>query len=245
MFKNHGAPTLAHPSRKTAVAIRHVHFEDLGTFEAVLDGAAYDVHYHDVGLVDLAALDPLAPDLLVVLGAPVGVYETDLYPFLALERDLITRRLASGRPLLGICLGGQQIAAAMGARVAPTGVKEIGFSALTLSAEGQTGPLRHLDGVEVLHWHGDAFDLPDGCTHLASTRVCPNQAFSRGSNLLAVQFHPEADASRIEQWLVGHAAELAGAGIDINRLRRDAGQHGSALATAASALLEEWLEGLN
>ncbi|MCR5858465.1 glutamine amidotransferase [Mesorhizobium sp. J428] len=136
------------PARKTAVAIRHVHFEDLGTFGPVLAEAGYGIRYCDVGIDDLAALDPLAPDLLVVLGAPVGVYEMDIYPFLAVERDLIARRLASGRPLLGVCLGGQQIAATMGAQVAPTGVKEIGFSPLTLSADGLRSPLRHLDGVQ-------------------------------------------------------------------------------------------------
>jgi len=236
---------MADHARKTVVAIRHVHFEDLGTFGPVLAEAGYDIRYCDVGVDDLAALDPLPPDLLIVLGAPVGVYETDIYPFLAVERDLIARRLASGRPLLGVCLGGQQIAATMGARVAPTGVKEIGFSPLTLSADGLKSPLRHFDGVQVLHWHGDAFEIPGGCMHLASTPLCPNQAFSRGKSLLAVQFHPEADASRIEQWLVGHAAELAGARIDINRLRDDAAQHGRALAAAASAFLKEWLEGLN
>ncbi len=232
-------------ANRTAAAIRHIHFEDLGTFAPVLAQAGYDIRYHDTGDGDLGALDPLAPDLLVVLGAPVGVYETDIYPFLAVERDLIQRRLASGKPLLGICLGGQQIAAAMGARVAPTGLKEIGFSPLTLTDAGRQGPLRHLDGVDVLHWHGDAFAIPAGCAHLASTPICATQAFSRGDNLLALQFHPEADASRIEHWLTGHAAELAGASIDINGLRADAALKGPVLATAAAAMLREWLTGLS
>lgn len=84
--------------RRTAIAMRHVHFEDLGLFEPVLKEAGYDVRYHDVGVAPLRALDPLAPDLLVVLGGPVSVYETDDYPFLGVERQMLQTRLAVRRP---------------------------------------------------------------------------------------------------------------------------------------------------
>lgn len=231
---------------RTAIAIRHIHFEDLGTFEAVLSGAGWTLHYHDVGTVDFAALDPAEPDLLVVLGGPVGVYETDAYPFLAEERALIERRLAAGRPVLGICLGAQQIAAALGAKVAPTGVKEIGFAPLMLNEAGLASPLRHLDGVPVLHWHGDAFDIPDGGVNLASTPACATQAFAVGRTVLGVQFHPEADAcAGLERWLVGHACELAAAGIDPRTIRQDAKRHGPALREAARRMFCEWLDGLD
>lgn len=124
---------------KTAVVIRHVHFEDLGTFEAVLTAAGYRIHYYDLGVHELWTLDPPLADLLVVLGGPVGVYEADAYPFLAEERRILEARLEAGRPTLGICLGAQQIAATLGATVAPSGIKEIGFSELTLTDAGRVG----------------------------------------------------------------------------------------------------------
>jgi len=230
---------------KSAIAIRHVHFETLGTFERELAETGYALSYADATYQDVALIDPLKPDLLVVLGGPIGAYETDAYPFLRKELSLIKARLDAGLPLLGICLGAQLIAASLGVKVAPTGVKEIGFAPLTLTEAGARSPLRHLAGVSVLHWHGDAFEVPERAELLATTTIC-NQAFSIGANVLAVQFHPEADTSNdLEPWLVGHAAELAGAGIDPRHIRNEARQHGLALRQAGRAMFAEWLEQLN
>ncbi|KRE05804.1 glutamine amidotransferase [Bosea sp. Root381] len=230
---------------RTCLALRHVHFEDLGTFAAPLAQAGYSLAYSDVGEPDFCAGDPLAPDLLVVLGGPVGVYEEQAYPFLARERTFIATRLAAGLPTLGICLGAQLVAAALGSRIFPTGIKEIGFAALTLTAQGEASPLRHLAGIPVLHWHGDTYALPPGAQNLASSSMVEQQAFAIGSNVLALQFHPEAGLAKAEQWLVGHAAELAAAEIDLARLRQDWTQRGHDLATAAEAVVGEWLAQLN
>ena len=229
---------------KTAVVIRHVHFEDLGTFEAVLTAAGYRIYYYDLGMNELWTVDPAVPDLLVILGGPVGVYEARAYPFLEEERQLLETRLAARRPTLGICLGAQQIAAALGARVAPMGRKEIGFSPLAVTEDGRLGSLRHLEGVPVLHWHGDAFEIPQGATSLATTALCATQGFAVGPNILGLQFHPEVDAcAGIERWLIGHAAELAAAGIDPRVLREDARRCGPALREAARKMCTEWLQG--
>ncbi|MBK1697109.1 glutamine amidotransferase [Rhodovibrio salinarum] len=227
---------------KAVMAIRHVHFEDLGTFEPVLCDAGYRIDYCDVGRCDLSALDPLEPDLLVVLGGPVGVRDTQAYPFLAVEQEMLKARLAANRSTFGVCLGAQQIAATLGAEVAAMPVKEIGFSPLTVSDAGLRTPLRHLEDVAVLHWHGDACVLSERVPALASTPMCSSQAFALGANVMGVQFHPEARVEdRLEHWLIGHAAELAANGVDPAVLRQQAARHGKALRCAGQAMFSEWL----
>lgn len=152
--------------QRTVVAIRHVHFEHLGTFGPVLESAGWAVRYVDGGIDDIRHLDAAAPGLLAVLGGPIGAYEEDKYPFLADELRLIERRLASGRPIIGICLGAQLMARALGSSVYPGPAKEIGWHPLSLSEAGLASPLRHLGDIPVMHWHGDTFDLPQGAERL-------------------------------------------------------------------------------
>lgn len=230
---------------KTATVIRHIHFEDLGIFAQPLADQGYVVTYHDVGQSDETQLELLAPDLLVVLGGPIGVYEVEAYPFLGNTIAQLRQRLAGDRATLGICLGAQLMAAALDAKVGPMGHKEIGFGALTLTGDGAKSPLRHIAGQPVLHWHGDAFEIPEGAASLATTPLCATQAFARGSNLLALQFHPEVEiAAGIERWLIGHASELAGAKIDPRALRAEAQKIGGTTRAAGQAMLTEWLDGL-
>lgn len=230
---------------KSAVAIRHLAFEDLGSFEPVLEDLGYRIRYLDPGLLGpdaLEALDVESPELMVVLGGPIGANDEALYPFLGAELDAIRHRLDSGRPLLGICLGAQLIARALGGRVFPMPEKEIGFADVSLTREGQESPLRHIGNPDtVLHWHGDMFETPPGAVRLAYSHDCAHQAFSLGDTVLGLQFHLETDPARIEQWLIGHATELAGAGVDPVAIRQQALSLGSDLVRRGQQVFREWL----
>lgn len=228
----------------TVQAIRHVGFEDLGSFARPLLEAGYKINYLDAAGDDLSGLDPLGADLLIVLGGPVGVYDDKAYPVLAQELRLLGARLAADRPTLGICLGAQLIAAALGARVYPGPRPEIGWAPLELTTAGQAGPLSALQDTAVLHWHGDTFDLPEGCERLAFTEACAQQAFSRGAHVLGLQFHAEVTAQGFEPWLIGHAFELAISEIDPAQLRAQAAHLAGRLEEQGPALLRRWVEGL-
>jgi GMP synthase (glutamine-hydrolysing) len=223
------------------IAIRHLKFEDLGIFEDVLIRRGFDIAYFDAGLDNFDALDWEGADLVIALGGPIGVYETDDYPWLRREIDIITRRLRLDRPTLGICLGAQVIATALGAAVYRSPAKEIGWSELQLTPAAKVYGLEALAQTEVLHWHGDTFDLPVGATLLASTDISPHQAFAYGRTALALQFHAEASGERMESWLIGHTLELRNEKIDINQ-RRQAGLTDLAKKTIAGQnMLEQWL----
>jgi GMP synthase (glutamine-hydrolysing) len=225
-----------------ALAIRHVPFEDLGSFAPVLADRGFSTRYVEAP-GGLGGEDPLTADLVVVLGGPIGVYEEDLYPFVREEIALLQRRLVTGAPTLGICLGAQLMARALGARVYAGGTKEIGWAPIHLTAEGSKSPLGALAGRTVLHWHGDTFDLPAGATLLASTDLYANQAFFWSEKALALQFHPEVTPAGLEYWFVGHALEIAATtGVDVPGLRAGAERHGDDLVQRGQACLRAWLE---
>lgn len=228
-------------SKNTAVAICHVAFEDLGTLADVLQRAGYTVEYRQAGVDDVTTNLVADASLLVVLGGPIGVYEEDRYPFLRDELRVLERRCAQDLPTIGICLGAQLLARCLGAEVRSMGQKEIGFAPVELTVAGQQSALRHLAGVPVLHWHGDTYSLPADAVRLASTPVCAEQAFSYGRRILAVQFHPEWDVTTFERWLVGHAVELACAGIDPRALRTQAQAIAAASMLAGKRAMQDWV----
>ncbi len=230
--------------RHKVIAIRHVPFEDLGLLAPLLDEEGWSATYCEAATANLA--DPCldAADLLVVLGGPVSVYDQDAYPFLRTELGLLERRLARNRPTLGICLGAQLMANALGSRVY-AGEKELGWGPVNLTPAGRTSSLAPLVGqAAVLHWHGDTFDLPNGAVHLAATAACPNQAFAYGSQALALQFHVEADPCQLEQWYVGHAVEIAASGRSVHELRATTARHAEQARQQVGAIFRPWLRGI-
>lgn len=229
---------------KTAVALRHVAFEDLGSAAEVLTAHGYAAEYLEAAIDELNVARAREADLLVVLGGPIGAYDEHLFPFLTDELALIEHRLRSGRATLGICLGAQLMARALGARVFPGGRKEIGWSRLELREQGARGVLAPLK-CPVFHWHGDTFDLPEGAVHLAASDLYQQQAFAWNHHGLALQFHLEATARGLERWYVGHSSELNSSGIDVRTLRAAAREHAPALEQAGRAALGAWLESLH
>ncbi|MFT4020502.1 MAG: glutamine amidotransferase [Acinetobacter sp.] len=236
------------PSRSTAFsktiyAIQHLAFEDLGTLEDVFYELGYRVRYFEAGVDDLAPA--LAYDgLTVILGGPIGVYETDDYPFLKDELKLLKQRLNQQKPTLGICLGAQLIAAALGAKVYAGHHKEIGWSELILTEQSNNilAPLSH---IPVLHWHGDTFDLPQHAIHLASSHIYKNQAFQIDNHVLALQFHLEVDKEHLEKWLIGHRSELGQAKIDIAALREDNHRYAPQLANSTASIIRNFVQQLD
>lgn len=229
---------------RKAWAITHVAFEDLGSFEQILREEGFGIEYLSAAVDDLDDIDPETDDLLIILGGPISVNDVDEYPFIQAELEMLTERLEANKPTLGICLGAQLIAKALGAKVYPGQHKEIGWSPIQVDESGSRSALRHLvgEGVCVLHWHGETFDLPEYAEHLASSEHYANQAFSYG-NTLALQFHPEVTRHGLEQWYIGHTGEIHQTeGVSVNQLRADAERYADTLQARAYNFLTEWLE---
>jgi len=185
------------------LVFQHVAYEPLGTLDAQFKAAGFRIRYVNFARTGTQRLDIDRYHGLVVLGGPMSVNDTSRYPHLIAEIDAIAAGLASGIPTLGICLGAQLIAAALGAAVRPNAVKEIGWSAVHPTAAAAHDPLfRHLQSTEhIFQWHGDTFELPHGATLLAETRACKHQAFRYGDDVYGLQFHLEVDPPLIDRWL--------------------------------------------
>lgn len=226
----------------TVYAIQHLAFEDLGAWEDVLYEQGLRVRYFEAGVENLEKAFA-HEGLVIILGGPIGVYETTDYPFLQKEIDLLKVRLEKKLPTIGICLGAQLIAYALGAKVYAGHTKEIGWSTLSL-ANAAHHPLAALADTPVLHWHGDTFDLPAQAELLASSDLYPNQAFRVGPHILALQFHAEVAADSLEKWLIGHTCELRQAQINIPALRANHQQYTPQLQQVSATVLSQFLAGL-
>ncbi|MEJ0034713.1 MAG: glutamine amidotransferase [Gammaproteobacteria bacterium] len=227
-----------------ALAIRHVHFEDCGSLAEVLLEHNFGIRYVDAGRHDLRDLDVSQADLVVSLGGPVGVYDTDAYPWIRDELEVLDRSVTLGKPVIGLCLGAQMLARVLGARVYPGPVKELGWKPLTLTQAGRASVIAPLGeaGASMLHWHGDTFDLPQEAQLLASTAEVANQVFQWRERVIGFQCHPEIQTEDIERWLIGHACEIgATPGASVAQLRADTARFAPALKSQASRMFGDWL----
>jgi GMP synthase (glutamine-hydrolysing) len=202
------------------LAFRHVPFEGIGLIGVALESRPFEIDYADL-YRNPACPDPAAYQALIFMGGPMSV--NDDLPFIHRELAIIAEAAARRQPVLGICLGAQLIAKALGARVGPNPQKEIGWYPIHFTeAAAQNALLAGIDSPqEVFHWHGETFDLPEGAVLLASSAACRNQAFHVRNLLYGFQFHLEVTPEMIADWCTqdancGDVRELTGS-IDAHR----------------------------
>lgn len=225
---------------RNALIIRHVPHEGIAGYRDPIEAAGYSLDRIDVLDPAFPTIDLTQPDLLIMMGGPMGVYEQDQYPWIGCQLRRLSRRLESGAPTLGVCFGAQMMAAALGARVYAGPVKEVGFRRLKQVKAGS--PLDHLADVPVLHWHGDTFDRPDNVELLASSDAYEHQAFRRGDNILALQFHAEMGLDpRFEEWLRQWPEAPAEAGSSVEQMRDDHSTYGPNAVEAGRRMIADWI----
>lgn len=190
-------------------SLQHVPFEDLANIKTWADHKGYSIS--ETKLFNNEALPDLKNfDWLVILGGPMNIYEEDQYSWLKVEKEFIKQAINNNKTVIGICLGAQLIADALGAKIYRNQYKEIGWLPVTLTQEAQNLSLFQSfpQTFEAFHWHGDTFDLPQECTLLATSEACRNQAFIYNSRVIGLQFHIEYTLNSIAQMLYHCADEL-------------------------------------
>ena len=185
------------------LVLQHVQSEPLGVLDPLLRSAGLRIRYVNFARDPSAQVDVSRYDGLVVLGGPMNVDQAQSYPHLLHEIEIIRLALERQTPMLGICLGAQLLAAALGAQVHPNPVREIGWYPLKLSPAASSDALfQHLSAaVPVFQWHAYTFTDPTDTIHLASSDSCANQAFRYRDFAYGLQFHLEVDAALIQRWL--------------------------------------------
>ena len=192
--------------------LQHVPFEGLGSIQAWLDarGAAvsWTRFYASPSLPELAEVD-----FVIALGGPMSIHDEVAWPWLIDEKRFIREAIASGKRVLGICLGAQLIANALGARVYQNQHREIGWFPVDNVAQN-TSQFQFPSSATVFHWHGETFDLPPGTVRLARSAACENQAFQLGENVIGLQFHLETTPASADA-IISHCRNELAAGAYI------------------------------
>jgi GMP synthase (glutamine-hydrolysing) len=235
-------------ARPKILVFQHVPYEPLGTLDPLLKEAGFRIRYVNFGRDphQRPSLDKY--EALIVLGGPMNAHQIDTYPNLATEVNVIREAVDSGMSVLGICLGAQLLAKALGGRVARNDAREIGWYDVELTEAGRTDPV--ISGFaatqSVFQWHEDGIILPDGAAHLATSPTSPVQAFRYGEHAYGFQFHLEVDASLVERWLTvpdnqPMLAEETGR-VDPQLIREQTSRRIGALQDLSRATFSRWID---
>ena len=221
-----------------AICLKHVPFEGPGAFATHLTHRGISLERYLVPEVGLPE-DP--GDLLIVMGGPMSVNDPD--PWIEQEVVFIRAAMTSGVPVLGVCLGSQLMAKALGATVRPGRALEIGMTSIRLSDDGKRDPVFQScpEQLSVFEWHGEVFDLPRDCVTLAGSEVAPLQAFRYGARSYGLLFHLEMEASGIKALSAECAPDLARAGLTADRVLSGALPHLESSHGLAARLLDHLL----
>ena len=226
----------------TVLVLQHMPYETPGTIGATL--ASRGVALETVPVFDGAPVprDLGAADALLVMGGPMGVDEADRHPAIRDELRLIERAVDEARPVLGVCLGSQLLATALGGTVSKGRAKEIGWHTVTLTDAGAEDPLLGGSGRSFVafHWHGDVFSVPPGAVALASSELTPNQGYRYGESVYGLQFHPEVDRAILDGMIGDFEQELEEAGVTAADVRAGADVHLAALRRTCASMTSAW-----
>jgi GMP synthase (glutamine-hydrolysing) len=229
--------------QREVIVLQHADREGPGLLGELLaeQGVALRVLRPDQGEAVPASLGEAAG--LVILGGAMGVNETETFPFLRDEMRLISSAVEAGRAVLGICLGSQLIAAALGAEVSPNFAQEIGWIQVALRPEGREDPvLQPLPQRFIpLQWHGDIFSLPNGAVSLARSAVSEHQAFRVGSRVYGLLFHLEMTPELLRDMVQSDLDALAAEGVDGQMMLSRADELCAVLRPAAREVFRRWI----
>lgn len=185
--------------------IQHVAFEGLGSIEAWAKAKGATIRCSRM-FAEATLPAPAEFDWLVVMGGPMNIYEEDIYPWLTQEKALIKEAIGAGKVVLGVCLGAQLIADALGAAVSKNPQREIGWFPLSSIHPAMTGIIPKQ--APVMHWHGDTFALPSGAERLAASAACLNQGFIYRERVIGLQFHLETTPESLHRLIDQSRDEL-------------------------------------
>lgn len=190
---------------------QHVAHEDLGSLTSVFTARGAEIAYTRFFAGD-APPDPRSYDMLVVLGGPMNVYEDDKYPWLVAEKAALRAALEAGKPVLGLCLGAQLMALALGGAVTRNAHREIGWWPVEKlpGFEGHWAAACFPEAFTTFHWHGDTFSIPPGAVSLFRSEGCAHQGFAWGERAVGLQFHPEITPHAVVRWIEEAVADGGG-----------------------------------